>query len=399
MAIKEQNIEKIKQILFIENLMPRQEYDINKKMYEEYKKYCADSAIVYVKKNRDIAFSINDQVLIDETAIELSWFYTSTGSYVEASKLLDSIDREHLSESLLPLYYVTYADFCSHYGQSNYNYEYYRKSELYRDSLLLSLDTLSFQFRMESATRQMFSGVNSEGILLELLEEAGDSPYRGSIAWLLGHMYHRKGNIDMCKYYYTISALNDIEYSINDNASLLSLALIYFHQGDIKSAYNIIHRAVEDALFCNARYRLSEASTNYPIIIAKYQDLEKKQMTRLYTLLILISILGIILILSVSFFYRQNKVLSRVRLELSKTNKQLGDLNNKLSSANNSLQESNIIKEEYITHFFDVCSAYIDKLETYRRIITRHAKHERIDEMLKALDFNVIENELNELHY
>ena len=88
-----------------------------------------------------------------------------------------------------------------------------------------------------------------------------------------------------------------------------------------------------------------------------------------------------------------------MRQELSQTNRQLGDLNLELSSANENLQESNLIKEEYIAHFFDVCSAYVDKLEMYRRMLTKHIRHEQIEEMLKVLDANVIENELNELYH
>ena len=399
-SIKEQNIENIKQILLIDNLLPRQEYDINKKMYEEYKKYRADSAIIYVRRNEEIALALNNPLLIDETTIQLAWLYSTTGSYIEASEMLDRINRRQLSETLLPLYFTTYADFCSHYGQSNNNQEYYRMSELYRDSLLLSLDSLSFQYRMEYATRQMFARVESENILLNLLDETDDGhPDRGSIAWLIGYMYQMKGNIEMCKKYYTISAIIDVENCTNDNASLHSLAIIYYRQGDIEKAYSLIHQAVEDARSCNVRYRISEASTYYPIINALYQDLAEKQMTRLYTLIVIISVLLIFLAVYVVFFYRQNKALSRMRRQLSATNKQLEHLNHELTSANNKLQESNLIKEEYIANFFDICSAYVEKLETYRRMLVKHGKHERVDEMLKVLDYNVIESELNDLYY
>ena len=71
-AIKEQNIEKIRQILSIDNLLPRQEYDINKKMYAEFKKYRADSAIVYVLKNREIALQLNDPLTIESSIRQLT---------------------------------------------------------------------------------------------------------------------------------------------------------------------------------------------------------------------------------------------------------------------------------------------------------------------------------------
>jgi len=97
-------------------------------------------------------------------------------------------------------------------------------------------------------------------------------------------------------------------------------------------------------------------------------------------------------------FYRQNHRLSRMSLAVSQTNQKLNELNHQLTTTNNSLQESNLVKEEYITHFFDVCSAYVDKLETFRRLLNKHAKHDRLDEMLKILDYDVIKQELDELY-
>ncbi|MDR1172330.1 MAG: DUF6377 domain-containing protein, partial [Bacteroidales bacterium] len=290
--------------------------------------------------------------------------------------------------------------FCSHYGQSNNDIAHYQQSELYRDSLLMSLDTCSFQYRVEYAAKLTFENhnLNTEATLLNLLDEADNTPERGYIAWLLGYMYQQAGCKEQCREYYMISGIADLEYCIRDNASMQSLALIYFEQGDIASAYRFIHYAIEDALLCNVRYRMSEASTYYPIINATYQEQERKQLARLYTSLVIISLLLIILAVSLVVFYRQNHKLSRMRRELSETNRKLNELNQQLTLTNSNLQESNLVKEEYIAHFFDVCSAYVDKLETYRRILNKHAKHERIDEMLKILDFNIIEQELDELY-
>ena len=399
-AIKEQNIEKIKQILTIDNLLPRQQYDIHRKLYDEYYKYCTDSAIVYMRKNRDIAFQLNDREMMNETAISLSWLYSTAGLYIEAAELLRGINRSSLSARLLPVYYRTYADFFSHYGQSNNHETFYSQSGFYRDSLLLALDTRSFQYRLEYAARQIFTvyDLSQERNLLYLLEEAGNSPDRAFIAWLLGFMYQQSGNMELCKQYYAISAISDIEHCIRNNASLQSLALVFFEQGKIALANRFIRCAMDDALFCNVRYRISEASTYYPIINAIYQEQENKQMTRLSLSLIVISLLFIILMIGLMVFYRQNHRLSRMSLAVSQTNQKLNELNHQLTTTNNSLQESNLVKEEYITHFFDVCSAYVDKLETFRRLLNKHAKHDRLDEMLKILDYDVIKQELDELY-
>jgi hypothetical protein len=369
-------------------------------MFDEYKKYCADSAIVYILKNSEIAGLLNNPEQIAETAIQLSWLYSTTGLYIEASELLGGIGRHQLQGTLLSDYFEVYSAFCSHYGQSNNNPYYYHQSELYRDSLLMSLDQRSLRYRIEFAAKQTFENPDptTEKILLDLLDEAGHTPDSGYIAWLIGYFYKQTGNNELGKKYFALSAINDIEHCTRDNASFQSLALIYFEEGDIASANQYIHSAIDDALFCNVRYRISEASSYYPIIIEIYQAQRRTQMNRLYASIIVISVLLMVLIVSLIVFYKQNKrhfILSR---ELSQVNQKLSELNQQLVAANNSLQESNLVKEEYITHFFDVCSAYVDKLESYLRIMNKHAKHERIDEMLKILDYTLIKQELGELY-
>jgi len=398
-AIKEEKIEKLKQILEIETFLPRQEYSINQKIYGEYYKYCSDSAIVYINKNRTIALNLNDIDMINETALCLVELYSTTGLYIEAAELIEEIDRSSLSGRFLQNYFKICSEFYSHYGQSNDKWEWYKQSGIYRDSLLLTLDIRSFQYRVEAAAKHTFTifDLVPENDLLQLFEEAGSTRYKGLIAWLLGLMYEQTGNIELCKKYYAISVINDIEHCIRDNASMQSLALIYFKHGDIASAYRFINYAVEDALFCNVRYRISEASGYYPIINDRYQAQEKKQKTRLLVLLAGITILFFTAMISMMFVYRQNRRLNNLKMELSKTNEKLCELNKKLTTTNNSLLESNTVKEEYITHFFDLCSSYVDKLEYYRRILNKNARQGKIDEMLKVLDYGLIERELEEL--
>ena len=399
-VLKEQNIEKIKLLLTVRDLSLMQQYDIHQQLYEEYVKFSSDSAIVYMKKNRDISIQLNDRVLMDETAIYLSGLYSTTGSYIEAYELLRGINRKTLSEHLLPLYFKTYSAFFSHYGQNNGQQEYYMFSGLYRDSLLFTLDTGSFAYRLEYAARQTFitEEPEPENDLLSLLDQCCDCPDRGYIAWLLGYMYQGMGIIEQCHLYYAISAISDIEHCNRDNASLQSLALQYMQQGKIKEANQFIHSAMDDALFCNVRYRLSETSTYLPIINAIYQEQEKNHMKRLYIMLIVISLLLMILIISLFFFYRQNHILSRMSRALSQANQKLNDLNHQLTATNNSLKEANLVKEEYITHFFDICSAYVDKLEAYRRNLNKHAKNNRMEEIIKILDYNIVKQELKELY-
>jgi len=343
-AIKEQRIKEIKQKLTSKNLSFDQQYEINHQLFDEYQKYSTDSAIVYILKNTDIAFKLNDLDKKNETAIYLALLYSKVGLYIETNDLLNGIDRNTLSERLIPVYYETYVGFYSHYGQNNKVGTLYALSGQYRDSMLLqyrdsilfAMDTLSFSYRLEMVSRQMLSNHNLDQTnnLLNLLEEAGQSPNRAYVAWLMGYMYHReifefqkKEYGEKSKMYYAISVISDVENSIRDNASMQSLALVFFDQGEITLANKFIFYAFEDALACNINYRIMDVSTNYPIINALFQQQEKKQMSRLYSSLIGISLLLMIFLVSIVLFFRQNRKLSSISRALSQANTELKELN------------------------------------------------------------------------
>lgn len=401
-AEKEQRINSIKQMLSLDQLTPEQNYNLNYKIYEEYKKYKTDSAVYYLQKNLDIAEKLGKQDLRDETNIQLVWLYSSKGMYIEAKTILDNINQNKLSKDLLSKYYDSYTSFYSHYGQSNNDDNYYRESEVYRDSLLSLLDTTSLRYNIVYAAKELYAGnaAEAEQLLLKLLDKTSDKDIdRGLIAYLLGHMYKGKKNIELQKKYFTISAITDIENCIKDNASMQSLALTYHETGDIDNAFVFMKAAIDDAVFCNVRYRTMEGSAFYPIINASYQEKEAKSKSQLQLFLILISILSIFLILLVLYVYKQMKRLSQIRKELYRANQQMSELISNLHNANSDLQEANHIKEEYIAHFFNLCSTYINKLEDYRKSLNKKAANRQMDELFKMLKSNtIVEDEVAELY-
>lgn len=402
MANKEEKIQAIKQLLNIENLSPQQTYDINLKLCYEYKKYKADSAVFYILKNVQIAKDLGSQYMRNKAEIELASLYSTEGLYIESKSLLDNINRFTLDPKLLPDYFECYNEFCSHYGQSNNNNVYYTKSELYRDSLLTVLDPGSLKYQITHAENLFFKGKrkDAEVALLSLLNKTTDkNPERAVIAYLLGRMYMDEENSELQKKYFAVSAITDVENSIKDNASLQSLALTFYKAGDIDQAFRFIEAAVSDALFCNVRYRTVEGSSFYPIINASFQEKEKKQKMEFRLYLILISILSLFLIAGIIYTYKQMKRVSKIRRELFKTNEKLSKLNSELQQANDNLSESNHIKEEYIAHFFDLCSTYIDKLENYRKSLHKKASNNQLDELFKTLkSTGIVETELEELY-
>jgi len=397
---KEQNIRNLKQMFDISSLSPKQKYDINLKLYEEYLKYQLDSAVTYVLKNLELARVLGQDELIYESEIQLAGLYSTKGMFIESKELLDCIDKKALPRRMLLDYYGAYHSFFNHYRQSNDNPVYYGKIEEYRDSLFQVLDPQSLRYRMEVTIRSVFTGEDVEEPLLELLEQTTDKDReRALIAFLLAYMYQLQGKTELQKKYYAISAITDIVNCIKDNSSLKGLAMTYYAMGDVDRAYKFFQAAIDDAVFCNVRYRASEALVFYPIINEKYHKKEQVQKNRLQVFLLIISVLLLFLIAGMTYIYIQMKRLSLIRKELYHTNLKLSELNNDLLQTNDQLKESNHIKEEYIGHFFDLCSTYIDKMENFRKTLNKQATNNQWNEVQKLLrSTNLIETELEELY-
>lgn len=401
---KKDNIENLKSLLDFNNLSLEQRYDIYYKLYKEYEKYISDSAVYYIEKNVDIAHQLKQKYLQLQSKLSLASIYSTKGMYIESKQILDNIDTKNFPDDLLAQYYQTYSEFYSHYGQSNENNIYYQKSEEYRDSMLMKLPPQSLDYKIEYATKLVYGAKyrdkETEDYLLSLLEKLPDTnTRRAMIAYLASEIYRQKGDYEQQEIYLMISAITDVKNCIKDNASMQSLALVYYTQGNINLAYQFMQAAVDDAVFCNVRYRAIEASASYPIINSLYVEKEKKQKQELQTYLILISILSFILILGTLYIYKQVKKLAKIRKELYRSNKELNKLNTELKGAIESLQEANYIKEEYITHFFDLCSNYIDKLGNYRKSLNKLVLNNQIDELFKFIKSNtIIEEEIEELY-
>lgn len=399
---KEKRISSFREVLSLGSLTDMQKYELNEKMYQEYSKFKTDSAVHYMLENILLAQKSKNDTLLINAQLNLAWLYSTKGKYIEANDILQNIDKKKLTFDLLCSYYRTYNDFYSHYGLSNNDNKYYMESELYRDSLLNVLDQNSFEYQLENTKKLLYSYKEDEAIAAfeKLLSQADDTnPERASIAYFLGYTYKRKNDLDLQKRYFSISAICDVINSIKDNASFQNLALTCYELGEIDNAYRYIQSAMNDAVFCNVRYRTIESSEFYPIINSAFQAKEASQKEKLQFSLLLISLLSLLLIIVMVYIYKQMKKLARIKNQLKKTNKQLTELNDELQMSNIHLEEANHIKEEYIGRFFDQCSEYIDKIENYRKELNLKAKNNQLEDLFKMLKSKaIVEAELTELY-
>lgn len=408
---KEEQLNKLKDLLKYAN-NDDQRYKICGQLYDDYKSYKSDSALTYAQKKLQIAEKMNNRWNLTDAKLNLASIMGTSGMYKESMDILETIniqDNPDLKAYYFHVYRTVYG-FMADYTVSTREKERYNKLvSNFRDSLLV-VNPPNSETHIMVKTDQLIANKKSDEAIKILLTYyptiKNDKHTRAIIAFCISVTYQKQQNRENEKKWLIISAINDIQSATKDYISLRSLAFLLYKEGDIDRAYKYIKRSLEDALFCNARLRTYEISQMLPIIDQAYQHQSQARQRQLVISLISISLLSVFLLIAVLSVYRQMRKLSVARKDLSQANKLLNDLNKELSEtnkllkhSNETLSEANLIKEEYIGRYMDQCSAYIDKLDDYRRLLNKTATAGKIDDLIQTIKSKqFIEDELKEFY-
>lgn len=364
----------------------------NGEIYKEYKAYICDSAIHYLCVNLDWAERYGQRNAALETRLELAHLMVSAGMYEEAAELLRQTDKASLPTHLMPDYYNAchklYTELSFYTLDDSFKKHYQALATHYDDSLMQVLLPSSPLYLERRETREAAAGHPDEALSINdtrLAHAKPNTPEYALVTYQRSLLYRRLGNREEEKRYLALSALTDIRLSITDHASLWNLAELLYEEGDMEHAYRYIRFSWDETNRYNARSRSLQTAGILSLIDLTYQAMREKQNDRLRLYLWLISALIVLLVVAVGFIYRQMQRLSAAR--------------NKLEHANEQLQLSNNIKEEYVGRFMNLCSVYINRLDTYRRMVNKKISAGQMEELLKMVrSREVLDTGLKELY-
>ena len=350
---------------------------------------------------------------LDDAAMNMAEVMGTTGMYKEALELLGQIDKKTLPDYLYGYYYHLYRTIYGLMGDyavtEKVKKEYYRMTDLYRDSLLQVNASDSLGHVLVMADKCIVHAQYDEAIrmLMEYYNKPSlDDHSKAMLTYTLSEGYRLKGDKQGQKHYLALSAIADLKSAVKEYVSLRKLASLVYDEGDIDRAYNYLKCSLEDATLCNARLRTLEISQVFPIIDQAYQLKTKRQQQEMKVSLICISLLSVFLLVAIFFVYKQMKKVAAARREvvdtntlLQELNEELHDSNSQLKEMNHTLSEANYIKEEYIGRYMDQCSTYLDKMDLYRRSLNKIAATGRVEELYKAIKSSqFLEEELKEFY-
>lgn len=382
-------------------------YAIEKELFAGYQSFVVDSALLYAQKKLSLAQRLNDAEELSYSYLDVASMLIKGGNYKEANEVLQRLNVRNASSNLRNYYYTVNQDLYTTLQTvsltANERKLYNEKSSLYKDSIL----SLKLDPSVWVVTDRMMDKHRYKDALQILLKEYPtlnvDDRRMAYVAYSISDIYRLMGNREKEKQYLIVSAIADIKSAVKEYISLRRLATLLYEDGDIERSYLYMKRALEDAIYCNARLRVIEVSDIMPIINKAYEDKTQREKHITLLALVSISVLSLMLIGLVFLLRRQMKKLSVTQralrdknAELYKLNDVLSKTNDALSESNDSLSEASRIKDMYIAQFMTECSTYIDKMELYRKqlrkVATTGSKTELLD-ILKSPTF--IEKEVD----
>ena len=373
-------------------------YRLTGRLREEYRSFDIDSALYFANEKMAAARRIGNASYISDARMNLAEMSGVYGMYKEALDYIDSVDKGVLDVYQMEYYYHVYrniyglmADNCSN---AVIKKRYLTLTDSYRDSILLVNSPGSFNYVIVKADKDNVHGRYDEAIkILKGAYSKFDNIHgKALLDYSLAMAYAGKGDTANEKRHLILSAINDIRSGIREYTSLRLLAVMLYKEGDVDRAYAYMTRCMDDAAACNSLWRIYEVQKAFPIINKVYHHKLDRQRRVIFCSLVFIILLTLFLAVAILVIKKQMRKVSAARRQAQEANVRLKELNRELS-------ESSHIKEEYIAHYIDQCSLYIDKMDKYRKHLQKVAQKGGAKELFEEIrSKSFIDNELKDFY-
>lgn len=410
-AVREGRISRLRaRLKGTRNLKSR--YEINMQLYEEYRAYKNDSAIVYLDNNFQLAKRMKRKDLEGDCLSLIAYQSSTVGRYPDASAMLSQVDVSQLRGKGLFHYFRAQNHLYSEIGYYSHikmvSDNAYAISSKYEALMLKSLDKRSTDYK-QYLCRLLYNKGDLNGAMKvcdEWQKMVPDTAREFAIvAYWKYLIYLKLSDFDKSTYWVTQSAISDISHAVMDQASLWSLA-DYISGRDIDRSYKYITFAWKCASIFGTQVRSAQISPVLSAIQSEYKDKLDKANTRLTLILGVITVLAIVLLFMIYFLSKQSHRLSDARNNLKQRNDQLAVINGKLEETNGKLEESNSklkdansriisvngqlkesdqIKEAYIGRFLALCSEYVDRMDSDRKKASKMLKEHKNEDLYRML--------------
>ncbi len=356
-------------------------YNALRNLYENYRSFRIDSALIVARQRLDIARRIGEPSKIASASINLAEGYTRLGSANIALHILDTLNPKGLQD-----YHLKYLNSVRREAYRTKlkstileedQMDLRKKFGEYSDSLLHLSDKNSRGYYTLTAERYSDSGLHDYAVnTIEQAKHQYDFSEDPAMLATIGEIYLKAGQREKAKEYLAAAATLDITSGIKEYRSLTFLTSILLEEGDIDRAFEYITCAFEDAQFSHASYRTTEIMEIMPVIDRAFHESEVQKNRNVRTFLI---VGGILMTAAVMLLIWYIKALHSNRRMLTT----IEDINSKLAEQNDALAKADALKLDYIRTLMKANSAYITRLTDFRKNIYRLLKTGKYEDALQ----------------
>ena len=376
-AVKNQKISTIENMLHSRGVTPLQEYNIYGQLYDEYFAFQFDKAKESLEMQISIAEELGDKGLKDGAMLDKALLLTNAGFFLEASEVFDALDTLALDGQQMVSWYNVRQKFLRDYQEyvmtSDFKVPDFEKIKYYQDRILSETPPNSYMNTYMRILRMVQEREYEQAYEanLKFIRTLDPSSHDFAVqTYWQGFICDNLGKDKETIGWWIESAISDIKGAVKDNASLCSIATKLTDPEDTERAFKYIRISLGDALFYNAKLRQVQISSTMPWIQNAYTE-GKEQQNKDRNMFLIITIAAACLLAMISVVtiiqYAKGKrtalVIEKKTEQLAEYNRSIVQVEDDLRKINYDLIEANAAKEEYLGLFLSMCSGYLDKLK------------------------------------
>lgn len=368
-----------------------------------YSHFQLDSSAYYCMKARELAEKLDDKWLINNARIRTAIVLIGNVELSEANRMLRSIDTTRTEDVDMTFYYRTRATV---FRESKRFSVFPEIQQRYDDSLLFYLRAhinrasgrdATFNKKNFTAELLRLDGRNEEAlVLLEgMMRDNIDSLdiyQRANIAYQITRNYSELGDIRQATLWAARASIDELSGSTRAHMSLYRLAQMLYKTGEIRLANAYIKRTLNDLTISNYRLRIGQYAEALGTITQTFDEFMRGRLLLTLFTTISLSVLVVIVLWQAIVTTRRKRQIERltesyieINHELTEINQRLNSTNTALVLTNDQLNEANMIKSEYVSQYMQLCSSYIQRLDTFRSQIVKSLKTSNIEETMGML--------------
>ncbi|MGM0933540.1 MAG: DUF6377 domain-containing protein [Bacteroidota bacterium] len=389
----------------VDSLELQKRYELNLKLFNEYRIFKQDSAFKYGLRIRSLADQLDSLPLKATAVVNLADVSVSAGMYKEALDFLETISPEEIPENTRSLYFGLagrlYNEMAEYNALPFFALEYLETAQNYREQALrLAEEGTFFNSFLKGFIEYKHGDPRAALQIFEsLLEQELGLRDQALVHYSMGDIYFQLGEKEKAIFHFSKASIADIRTSTKETLAMIRLAELTFERGKTDMASAFIRKANEDASFYGAQQRKIRVGAILPIIEEQIVQKVEKQREALYRQNVIVTFLLIFVMgLAVIIFYqvikmkKARKTIEEAHHTLQETNKRIILVNEEVESKNQQLnrlnaqlQEANKIKEEYIGFFFTQDADIFEKFREFKLKIEEDLNEEN----LKRLKYTI----------